>query len=68
MPNLSRERMEELESIIDSASLADVVEALAEIAREKAEHIRSTWQDAATAKPWDSAAKRLDAVAFRIGV
>lgn len=50
----------DLESMIDDTSLASVVVALAEIAREKAEHIRANWQDAATARTWDSDAARLE--------
>ncbi len=60
-PNLT----EELESLIDSSSLLDVLTALELVCREKADHIRVNWQDRATARPWDRAAKRLYAVALQ---
>jgi hypothetical protein len=50
----------DLESLIDSTSLSDVVGALSLICSEKAEHIRENWQDYSLARKWDSASKRLD--------
>jgi hypothetical protein len=52
----------DLEQLMDAASLDTLVELLAEIAAEKAEHIRSNWQDPMTAKVWDAAARQLGRV------
>ena len=50
----------DLENIIDSNTLEDVIHALTEICYGKAEHLRSNWQDNDAAKQWELAAKRLD--------
>ena len=65
---LTQEQKVELEKMIDSATLEAVVIALAEIAAEKAQHIREAWQDNATAKPWDTYSVALDRLASRITV
>jgi pyruvoyl-dependent arginine decarboxylase (PvlArgDC) len=57
-----REMAEKLETMMDHRSLNSVLDVLATICREKAEHIRANWQDAATARPWDRAARRIDEV------
>jgi hypothetical protein len=49
-----------LEQLIDTHTLGTVVEALAEVARLKAEHIASAWQDPSYARHWDRAARELD--------
>jgi hypothetical protein len=49
-----------LEQLIDSHGLGTVVEALAEVARDKAEHVRTAWQDEQYARHWDRAARELD--------
>lgn len=46
---------EELEALIDATSLLDVLTALECICGEKAEHIRTNWQDRITARHWDKA-------------
>jgi hypothetical protein len=66
--NLSREQSDALEAMIDGASLRAVVAALADIALDKAEHIRTNWQDGATAGPWTQASKRLDIAANALEV
>lgn len=55
--------MERLERFIDTSSVMAVLELMAEICREKAEHIRSNWQDEPMAKGWDRAASKLDQTA-----
>jgi hypothetical protein len=57
-----------LEGIVDGNTLAAVVDALAAVCRDKAEHIRSAWQDWETARAWDRAAKVLEAAAGKIDV
>lgn len=44
---------EALEALIDRTSLHQVLFALSGICHEKAEHIRSNWQDPPTATVWD---------------
>ena len=48
-----------LETIIDDAGLAQVVDSLMIVCQEKADHIRSSYQDEALAKVWDHAAQRI---------
>ena len=57
---LDQERKDTLEALIDATSLRAVVAAIAEIARNKAEHIRTNWQDNITAQAWDMSASRLE--------
>ena len=56
---LTNQAREMLESMIDHWSLAEVVEALAHIAAEKGEHVRTTWQDDELAASWDNAGEAL---------
>jgi hypothetical protein len=51
-----------LETLVDRVGLRNVLYALALIARHKAEHIRSNWQDEALANLWEHDAKILDKV------
>lgn len=52
-----------IEALIDEHSLSDVVQALAEICREKAEHIRTNWQDdTALVRAWARVASKIDKV------
>jgi hypothetical protein len=52
-----------LESLIDASSLADVLETLSEVCREKSWHIAENWQDASLATRWNQAAKRVETCA-----
>lgn len=54
-----------LEGLIDSTTLASVVEALSEIAYAKAEHLESNWQDANAAREWRIAGEVLIKLATR---
>ncbi len=45
----------DLEHMIDQCGLDEVINTLADICFGKAEHLRSNWQDANTAKLWDLA-------------
>jgi hypothetical protein len=49
----------ELEALVDKYSLAQIVDALAEVAFAKAEHLQANWQDKSTAKVWERAGSRL---------
>ena len=55
----TQEMQDTLEALIDGSTLANVVNALVHISEEKAEHIRSHWQDEALAKTWDRDARML---------
>ncbi len=52
----------ELESYIDKYSLADLCEMIARICYEKAEHLRSAWQDEALAESWEKTAIQLEKI------
>jgi hypothetical protein len=58
-PNVTKE----LERLIDATSLLDVLTGLSLVCSEKADHIRSNWQDAVTARPWRTASNRLEQIA-----
>jgi hypothetical protein len=61
---LTPEQVLLLEFLIDSSSLADVLDSLAEIAHAKAQHIQAIWQDVSLARTWESAGKRIEACAI----
>lgn len=48
-----------LEALVDKYNLDSVIGKLSEICFEKAEHIRTNWQDAPTARKWVQAANHL---------
>ncbi len=50
---------DELETLIDRHSLGAVLENMSSICYEKADHIRSNWQDEALATVWDRMARRI---------
>jgi hypothetical protein len=60
------EAMLALEAMVDRVGLANVLYALSHICREKAEHLRSNWQDAVSAKYWDADARKLESVARQV--
>lgn len=66
MPQPTPDEAVELEALVDRCGLDKVVTALAEICWGKAEHLRSNWQDRATARLWDQAGKRLDSAATKV--
>jgi hypothetical protein len=55
-----------LEAIVDRQGLHSVVELLAIVCGEKAEHIAVNWQDAGLAKQWDKAGQLFDTLAPKI--
>ncbi len=57
--SISQSQKDELEIMIDRSSLHEVLNALADICAEKADHIRLSYQDSVTAKPWMQASKKL---------
>lgn len=54
------ERDHTLEDLIDRHGLSAVLTALRDIAQAKAEHVRSAWQDAHTARAWERTARAID--------
>lgn len=48
---------EQIEAMIDQASVLDVLTALEIVCGEKADHIRANWQDKVLANAWDRASK-----------
>ena len=58
-------QIEEIEHILDQTSLDAVIDALATVCWEKADHLRSNWQDDMSAKVWERKAKALAKLATR---
>jgi hypothetical protein len=61
MRNLGHADEMTLESLIDKSSLRAVIEALSNIAVQKAAHVEETWQDRPLANQW----RRAGVVAFK---
>jgi len=57
-----------LEALVDRHGAKAVLLDLAFICAEKADHIRSNWQDEVTAKAWDRAAKACDRLQLKTEV
>jgi len=51
------ELKEKIEAIVDATSVREVLDALEEVCHEKAEHVRSNWQDEGLAIAWNLAGK-----------
>lgn len=51
----TKEEIAQLEALVDGASLQGVLMALSDICGEKAEHVRTNWQDRGLARQWDTA-------------
>ncbi len=54
-----------LETMVDEHGLAVVLDALAMVAFEKAEHARANWQDRRTAEAWEDAGGRIAKLASK---
>ncbi|GGG61054.1 hypothetical protein [Hymenobacter glacieicola] len=52
-----------LEQIIDSASLAELLEAASEVCHEKADHLETNWQSYVEADRWSNAAEAISRIA-----
>lgn len=59
---------DQIEAIIDRTSVVEVLALIADICSEKADHIRSNWQDRRTAAVWDRAARTVIAAANKVDV
>jgi len=62
LATLSEKFEDDLEDLIDKHGLSGVVSALSDICYEKANHVRTNWQDEVLAKAWEKNAKVLDRV------
>lgn len=62
------DELEALEVLVDRDGLRAVVDALAEVCRHKAEHLRDNCQDVASARIWDDFACKLESLARSGGV
>lgn len=63
MQDLTNIDADAIEVMIDRFGLDAVLETVADIAREKADHIRVNWQDSINARSWDRIANRIDPIA-----
>lgn len=59
---------DDLEGMIDSNGLTSVCDMIADVCRDKAEHLRTNWQDDATAKMWEHAAKAIETATCKFKV
>lgn len=64
----SEENVKDLEVLVDGSKMSDVLRALVTIARGKAEHVRTNWQDASLAKEWERTATRIEQCADKINL
>jgi hypothetical protein len=60
--------MFKLEDMIDTTSVVELIEAIAEICQDKEEHINVNWQDDKLARHWRDAARKLNEVSTKITV
>jgi len=58
--------IEQLESLVDSNSVARVLECLSDVCHLKAQHIEENWQDEALAKLWTKAGVKINQLQDRI--
>ena len=55
-----------LEDLVDEYGLSDVLRKLSDICGEKADHLRTNWQDSTSADRWDKAYILLNTLAERV--
>jgi FixJ family two-component response regulator len=55
-----------LEKLIDESSLQEVIERIVHICYEKAEHVRTNWQNEALARIWEHNASKLERIPARL--
>ena len=68
MIRAKKETILHLESIIDAIGLMNTLEAIADICYDKAEHLRSNWQDEKSAKCWESDGDELHCTIGRLSL
>ena len=62
---LNKSEQDALEALIDGNDLGAVLESLAKICDEKAEHLQSNWQDGNSARIWTMRARAIEKLAAR---
>lgn len=56
----------DLELLVDRVGLSSVVDALAQLCGEKAEHLRVNWQDKESAKVWNADGSKLSTIIVKL--
>ncbi|WP_096625984.1 hypothetical protein [Calothrix sp. NIES-3974] len=59
---MSKEYTEILETLVNKLTLATILEMLERICHKKAEYLRNHWQDEASAKLWEKAARQIEQI------
>ena len=59
---MNKDRAYEMEELLDSLGIVDFIEMLTSICYEKADHVRTNWQDKELAKAWENNARALEKV------
>lgn len=62
--SLTQAEHDALEAFIDRYSLAIVLEAIADVCQDKAEYLRTNWQDEPMSRDWDIAARKVQMTAI----
>lgn len=57
---------EHIEQLIDAYGVARLLETIADICGQKAEHIESNWQDALLSKQWEKAGFKINNTAMHV--
>lgn len=60
---LTKQEIDALERLIDTTDMSAVLRAIAQICHEKAEHVRTNWQDDATANQWSRLGSKIERIA-----
>ncbi|WP_414621684.1 hypothetical protein [Calothrix sp. CCY 0018] len=59
---LHKEYMEIVEGLVDKLTLSTILEMLERICHKKAENLRTHWEDEASAKLWEKAARQIEQI------
>ncbi|MBO3459476.1 hypothetical protein G7B40_012935 [Aetokthonos hydrillicola Thurmond2011] len=59
---MHKEYMETLEALVNESTLSTILEMLERICHKKAENLRTHWQDEASAKLWEKAARQIEQI------
>jgi hypothetical protein len=66
MTKTTKDDMPKLEAMVDRHGLYSVLAMLSDICGEKAEHLRSNWQDRSSAQNWGKAIAAIDVAASKV--
>lgn len=56
---------DDIKTMIDGMSLSGVLEILSQVCYEKAEHLRTNWQDPDTARAWEKVARAVGKIKIK---